>query len=89
MAAEGVKQKMWLQGDKDRKSGCSRRETKTEKVVAVGGRQRQKRWLWQRSLGRKSREKGREKRREERGERMGKRGGVFRRVWRKRAWVEL
>ena len=52
MVAEGVKQKRWLQGDKDRKSGCSRRETKTEKVVAVGGRQRQKRWLRQRSLGR-------------------------------------
>ena len=35
MVAEGVKQKRWLQGDKDRKSGCSRRETKTEKVVAA------------------------------------------------------
>ena len=63
-----MKQKRWLQGDKDRKGGCSRRETKTEKVVVAE------------IVGKESREKGREKRREERGERMGKRGGVFRRV---------
>ena len=30
-----MKQKRWLQGDKDRKGGCSRRETKTEKVVVA------------------------------------------------------
>ena len=31
-----MKQKRRLQGDKDRKGGCSRRGTKTEKVAAAG-----------------------------------------------------
>ena len=30
-----MKQKRWLQGDKDRKCGYSRRGTKTEKVAAA------------------------------------------------------